>query len=40
MVDKVTTVAKAKLQKRVGKLAEGDMTRLNHAVLVFLGLGR
>ena len=26
IVDKVTTVAKAKLQKRVGKLAESDMT--------------
>jgi mRNA interferase MazF len=40
MADKVTTVAKAKLQTRVGKLAEDDMTRLNHAVLVFLGLSR
>lgn len=40
MVDKVTTVAKSKLQTRVGKLAEGDLTRLNHAVLVFLGLSR
>ncbi len=40
MVDKVTTVTKAKLQKRVGKLTEGDMTRLSHAVLVFLGLSR
>lgn len=40
MVDKVTSVAKAKLQTRVGKLAEGDLTRLNHAVLVFLGLSR
>jgi mRNA interferase MazF len=40
MVDKVTTVAKAKLQTRIGKLAEPEMTRLNHAVLVFLGLSR
>jgi mRNA interferase MazF len=38
MVDKITTVAKSKLQKRVGKLAEEDMIRLNRAVLVFLGL--
>ena len=38
MVDKVTTVAKSKLQKRVGRLAEEDMIRLNRAVLVFLGL--
>src|SRR5687767_10095759 len=38
MVDKITTVAKSKLQKRVGKLAEEDMIRVNRAVLVFLGL--
>jgi len=38
MVDKITTVTKSKLQKRVGKLAEEDIIRLNRAVLVFLGL--
>ena len=38
MVDKITTVAKSKLQKRVGKLADEDIIRLNRAVLVFLGL--
>lgn len=38
MVDKITTIAKSKLQQRVGKLAEEDMIRLNRAVLVFLGL--
>ena len=38
MVDKITTVARSKLQKRVGKLAEEDMIRLNRAALVFLGL--
>ena len=38
MVDKVTTVSKAKLQKRVGKLGDEDVVRLNRAVLVFLGL--
>lgn len=38
MVDKITTVAKSKLQKRVGKLAEEDMIRVNRAVFVFLGL--
>lgn len=31
MVDKITTAAKSKLQKRVGKLAEEDMIRLNRA---------
>jgi mRNA interferase MazF len=38
MVDKITTVAKSKLRKRVGRLAEEDMIRVNRAVLVFLGL--
>jgi mRNA interferase MazF len=38
MVDKITTVAKSKLQKRVGKLGDEDLIRLNRAVLVFLGL--
>ena len=38
MVDKITTVARSKLQKRVGRLAEEDMIRVNRAVLVFLGL--
>ena len=38
MVDKITTVAKSKLRKRVGKLADKDMVRVNRAVVVFLGL--
>ena len=38
MIDKITTVAKSKLQKRIGTLAEEDMIRVNRAVLVFLGL--
>ena len=38
MVDKITTVAQSKLQKRIGKLAEEDMIRLSRAALVFLGL--
>lgn len=38
MVDKLTTVARAKLQKRVGTLADDDVIRLNRAVVVFLGL--
>jgi mRNA interferase MazF len=38
MVDKITTVAKSKMQKRVGRLTEEDMVRVNRAVLVFLGL--
>jgi mRNA interferase MazF len=38
MVDKVTTVAKAKLGSRVGLLDDEDLVRLNRALLVFLGL--
>ena len=38
MVDKITTVARSKLQKRVGKLADEDMIRVSRAALVFLGL--
>jgi mRNA interferase MazF len=38
MVDKVTTVARSKLQKRIGTLRDEDVVRLNRAVLVFLGL--
>jgi mRNA interferase MazF len=38
MIDKLTTVAKAKLGKRVGHLANRDMLRVNRALLVFLGI--
>jgi mRNA interferase MazF len=38
MVDKVTTMSKAKLGKRIGRLTDEDTVRLNRAVLVFLGL--
>jgi mRNA interferase MazF len=38
MVDKITTVARSKLQKRIGTLRDEDIIRLNRAVLVFLGL--
>ena len=37
MVDKISTVAKARLQKRIGRLADEDLLRLNRAGLVFLG---
>jgi mRNA interferase MazF len=40
MVDKITTVPKAKLGSRVGSLGDSDMVRLNQAMLVFLGLAR
>jgi len=38
MVDKVTTMPKAKLGAQVGRLADADVMRLNQAMLVFLGL--
>lgn len=38
MVDKITTVPKAKLGTRVGRLDDEDIVRLNQAALVFLGL--
>jgi mRNA interferase MazF len=38
MVDKIITVPKSKVGARVGRLDDQDITRLNQAVLVFLGL--
>lgn len=38
MVDKITTVPRSKVGGRVGRLGDGDVLRLNQAVLVFLGL--
>jgi mRNA interferase MazF len=38
MVDKITTVPKAKLGSRIGRLADTDMVRLNRAMMIFLGL--
>jgi mRNA interferase MazF len=38
MVDKITTVPKAKMGARVGRLDDEDILRLNQAILVFLGL--
>lgn len=37
MVDKIATVRKARLGRRIGRLDEEDAVRLNQAVLVFLG---
>jgi mRNA interferase MazF len=38
MADKITTVPKAKIGFRIGRLGETDTARLNQAILVFLGL--
>jgi len=37
MVDKITTVPKARVGAQIGRLDDEDMVRLNRAVLVFLG---
>jgi mRNA interferase MazF len=38
MVDEITTVAKRKVGKQVGRLDDEDVVRLNRAVVVFVGL--
>ena len=38
MADKITTVPKSKLGRRIGRLDAADIVRLNQAVPVFLGL--
>jgi mRNA interferase MazF len=40
MIDKITTVPKARLGKRIGKLHDEDIVRLNRALTVFVGLAR
>ena len=38
MVDKLTTVPRTRMGRRLGTLAPADMIRVNRAVMVFLGL--
>lgn len=38
MVDKVTTVPRASLTQRIGRLSDTDIVQLNRALVVFLGL--
>ena len=38
MVDKITSLPKSRLGKRIGQLDDGDIVGLNRAALVFLGL--
>jgi mRNA interferase MazF len=40
MADKVTSVSRTKLGRRIGRLSDGDMARLDRVLLVFLGLAR
>jgi mRNA interferase MazF len=38
MVDKITTVPKSKVGRRIGRLDDEHVLRLNQAMVVFLGL--
>lgn len=38
MVDKITTVPKARIGARIGRLDDEDIVRLNRAAVVFLGI--
>ncbi|HYR68122.1 MAG TPA: type II toxin-antitoxin system PemK/MazF family toxin [Reyranella sp.] len=38
MADKVTSVPRAKLGRRIGRLSDADITRVDRALLIFLGL--
>lgn len=40
MIDKATTVSKAKLGTRIGRIDDEDVLRLNQALMVFLGLAQ
>lgn len=38
MVDKITTVQRAKMGERIGELDDADIVRLNRAVVTFVGI--
>jgi mRNA interferase MazF len=38
MVDKITTIPKANLGQRIGRLSDDDLVRVNRAAVIFLGL--
>ncbi|HTV88434.1 MAG TPA: type II toxin-antitoxin system PemK/MazF family toxin [Stellaceae bacterium] len=38
MVDKITTMARSNLGRRIGRLTDADILRLNRSMMVFLGL--
>jgi mRNA interferase MazF len=38
MVDKITTMPRANVRHRLGRVADADLIRLDRALLVFLGL--
>lgn len=38
MVDKITTVPRSKLGRKIGDLHPDDITKLNRAIMIFLGI--
>ena len=38
MIDKITTVRRERLNRRIGALSDKDMRRIDQAILVFLGI--
>jgi mRNA interferase MazF len=38
MVDKITTVRRERLSRRIGSLSNADMRRIDRAILTFLGI--
>lgn len=38
MIDKLTTIARSKLGRRIGRLDPAEIQRVNRAILVFLGI--
>lgn len=38
MIDKITTVRRSNAGRQIGRLSNADLTRVSHALLVFLGL--
>ena len=40
MVDKITTVCRERLSRRIGSLTITEMRRIDRAILVFLGIAR
>lgn len=38
MADKIAAIPKTRIRALVGRLDDGDLVRLNRAVIVFLGL--
>lgn len=40
MVDKISTVPRGKVGQQIGRLSSQDTSRLNRALLIFLGLAR